>query len=96
MSPTVMTWQPIETAPKDGRAVLLLSAEDRSVGIGPRVAIGFWNPDGDSWVDRYGQMGGDCYTLAVTGNWLSEGGWFQPDEVTHWMPLPPLPSETEP
>jgi hypothetical protein len=87
-------WQPIETAPKDGSAVLLLSAayEDAQTGSHPaKVAIGHWYAEGTSWVDEHGLLGGDSYTLAITGAWFSGGGWFQPNEVTHWMPIPKAP-----
>jgi hypothetical protein len=101
---TVSEWQPIETAPKDGRAVFLLSkaytvgkdqyagSVDADVHYPARVAIGCWNPEGESWVDELGSLDGDAYTLAVTGTWTSGAAWFQPNEVTHWMPLPALPT----
>lgn len=79
-------WQPIETAPKDGRAIILLSR-----AVPAKVAIGSWNADGDSWVDEHGQLTGECHHLEVIGTWSSGGGWFQPDEVTHWMPIPEGP-----
>lgn len=71
-------WQSIETAPKDGTSILLYCPEDDVVDIG------FWNPRGDSWVEG---------KLVNTGSWTSRIGWFQPDEVSHWMPLPKKPTK---
>ena len=89
-------WQPIASAPKDGRAILLLSAPcEADVAVYPaKCHIGYWEAEGTAWVDENGQCGrlsDTCYTLAQTGIWVSGGGWFQPNEVTHWMelPLPP-------
>lgn len=92
----MMKWKLIKTAPKDGRLIVLLSKGDTiEDGDGeiferqPSCYLGLWNPEGDSWVDRDGNLNGDSvYTLAVTGTWDCEGGWLQPNEVTHWSPIP--------
>ena len=96
-------WKPISTAPKDGSCILLLTkAHDMDRGkqfvrlnggpqivhVPAKIAIGKWDPEGGSWVDEYGSMDGDICTLARTGMWDLGSAWFQPNEVTHWMPLP--------
>lgn len=72
-------WQPIESAPR-GRPVLVFSPANN------RAFIALFNPDGTSWVETENDM-----RLERTGTFSSGGGWFQPDEVTHWMPLPEPP-----
>ena len=77
-------WQPIETAPKDGTAVvlygkgLLRSGYEQAVG----VYIPIHGEDDDSTI-RW---------------WHVEDGKFGPYAIrgpspTHWMPLPPPPEE---
>lgn len=75
-----MTWQPIETAPRDGSQILL--------SCGPLVEVGCWAPDvlGDEypWVfasDR------SCYEQFEGDTWTPINGYPE-DTVTHWMPLP--------
>jgi hypothetical protein len=92
-------WQPIETAPKDGTVILLLSNEDEIDGARrpAKCALGYWHPKGTAWCDQYGRFPSeagfdeDTMALHVTGVWFSGGGWFQPDDVTHWQPLPEPP-----
>jgi hypothetical protein len=89
-----MKWQPIETAPRDGSAILLWlkSAPDRNyivMGICDNHAIGFWQYD--RWqsieVEDAGSMGGE-----MTG-WMSD--WCSLDlNPSHWMPLPTAPPKS--
>lgn len=100
-------WKPIETAPKDGRAVLLLTVPyendcgpNGTYHIGAKIAMGHWFAKGTSWVpegppDADAKESDHTYILAETGVWFSGGGWFQPDEVSHWMDLPAIPETTK-
>lgn len=79
-----MLWQPIETAPKDGRDVILALVNTRGHSESP--ALAYWN-DEDRSTDHY-QSGwyestfSDC-TYRVK---------FTP---THWMPIPEPPEITQ-
>lgn len=77
-------WQPIETAPKDGTAILLTNGKD--------VAEGHWFFEEGGTTEhrdldgRYiGQTESDGYD-----GWMDWDGGMQPDP-THWMPLPAPP-----
>jgi len=71
----VVGWQPIETAPKDGTAILLHYDWE------PLTVVGYFGTGDmpemqhDRWRVKY-----DCDSL--------EAGFGVP---THWMPLPPAP-----
>ena len=72
-------WQPIETAPKDGSMVLLSD--------GTYVDAGFYH-DGSGC---YGHRGGAGFFCEEDrGNLLTASNF----QATHWMPLPPPPSES--
>ena len=72
-------WQPIETAPKDGTAILLAIA-------GYRACLGQWvdTPRGGKFVAA--EMD-DFASFEDWGNYI-EAHDYNP---THWMPLPPSP-----
>lgn len=82
-----VTWQPIETAPKDGSPMLLWDAE-REIPI-----VGMW-------VSFAGTNSPESYEPAYSG-WDSMSGvptWLDasPDaQPTHWMPLPAPPVRDE-
>lgn len=72
------TLYPMDTAPKDSTVVLLLSEEDEV-------------PDGEGgMIKREPQF---CLGKwdQETEVWICGDGWLQPDEVTHWSPLPGIP-----
>jgi hypothetical protein len=71
-----MQWQPIETAPRDGTAVLLTDGFDVAVARWEDTGMRFQNL---AWVvSRY-----------IDGEYNSTVDF---DDPTHWMPLPPKPS----
>lgn len=89
-----MNWQPIETAPKDGRTILL--------GRGPiedceAISVpGFWQ---EGWEDSIDDMGCDSGFVDVHFQEFSGGRSFgaekyrcAPNQPTHWMPLPAAPA----
>ncbi len=73
-----MTWQPIETAPKDETSI---DVWVESHGIAYRIADVWWNPDdtmplGGCWWDKDADYGDGGPLTGVP---------------THWMPLPAPP-----
>ena len=87
-------WHPIETAPKDGRAILIFEPNGHYGLLSPHVTPpGF--PDGAYKLDDPRLLRYDDYRFAV-GYWRPKyGGWGNRNcaEVrpTHWMPLPDPP-----
>jgi hypothetical protein len=91
-------WQPIETAPRDGTALLLfcpgVSSWNRKSGM-PDIVTGLWenhcpvSTDGGpyemgSWFSDIGD---------VDQGYESTGAYFEHERLrpTHWMPLPEPP-----
>lgn len=79
-------WQPIETAPKDGTWIMVAgtvwAGEVGGVArnANPEVSIAnYTSGKSDYPGDWWNEAGGDYYAT-----------WCQP---THWMPLPPPPTE---
>lgn len=72
-------WQPIETAPKDGTAILI--ACDYHRPNRSQVTLAWWEPRVRKWVES--QHWDDC-----EDDWNFNTCAFR---VTHWMPLPDHP-----
>ncbi len=74
-------WQPIETAPKDGRSVLTA----RRYGASAMVVISRWETQKYHCKPRpYWSCAEERY-LGIQ--------WAREVPPTHWMPLPPHPAE---
>jgi hypothetical protein len=74
-----LAWQPIETAPRDGTPVLLVSANAAE----PSAEVGHWSDEDGTFRVGYPD---DWFRLAGHGlrSWL--------DIATHWQPLPAPPA----
>ncbi len=75
-----MGWQPIETAPRDGRRVLVYGVQFRRRCFGVGYYFKGVPGDGEGWI---AQM---FYTEPTD----DARGSMEP---SHWMPLPPPPTE---
>ena len=87
-----MTWQPIDTAPKDGTWILVWGGETDEYGewdkheevFMNRPVVAHWRLP-DKWESEEGYWQFANY----------DGGYFgdfsKDHEPTHWHPLPPLP-----
>ncbi len=85
-----MQWQPIETAPKDGRKVILFYRNSHNR---PRTLMARWLTDeqaAETDADGVGLEGG-WYECIDNWNDYTEVAIHE-GEPTHWMPLPPPPS----
>lgn len=76
-------WQPIETASKDGEAVLLYKPDERMVG--EYMLAGYWGSwpgQADSWIACDGKP------LGYFSKVIEKAQGYP----THWMPLPEPPN----
>lgn len=73
-------WQDIETAPKDGTAVLVYATRDGWTD-GARIVCARFGGLGPRW-SIYG-----CGPIGRSEQWLDVCN------PTHWMPLPPPPQD---
>lgn len=85
-------WHPIETAPKDGRKMLLFYLNENGQA---RRVIGGWVNDEDAAESDTDGVGLEAGWYERIDNWpdycqvaIHEG------EPTHWMPLPAAPGST--
>lgn len=84
-------WQPIETAPKDGRKVILFYLNRNNLS---RTVMATWVTDEQAAETDADDVGLEAGWYECIDNWddysqvaIHEG------EPTHWMPLPAPPSE---
>jgi len=76
-----MDWQPIETAPKDGRQIILGCFQNEPGMVNKSIMVGEW-ADGRFRVN----MGLALYEMIFMAS--MQMPW------THWMPLPPDPVQS--
>ncbi|MAG25043.1 hypothetical protein CMI47_05625 [Candidatus Pacearchaeota archaeon] len=80
-----MDWQPIDTAPKDGRAVILAASHG--------VSVGWWEDSEPTFKWRFVED----FDLTPTGCCDMESedrvpcNGMHADTPSHWMPLPKAP-----
>jgi len=72
-------WKPIETAPTDGRVILVYANQGSS-----------WNGIHAARPHYSGRTGSYGHVLALAS--YQNLGEYVSGNVTHWMPLPPKPN----
>lgn len=87
----VVGWQDVETAPRDGRWLLLEG--EMSGGDTSTVRVGRWNPTySDATRCTYEWQCVDPYAIGSEGQIVDAfWNWYADGRVNGWMPLPPPP-----
>jgi hypothetical protein len=91
-----MSWQPIETAPKDGTEIMLFAPVQIFQGkpTSERVTLGHWLHE-EPYIHEHRDLQGrfvDQDESEGYDGWLSwDGGFTEENPPTHWMPLPEPP-----
>ena len=74
-------WQPIETAPRDGRLLVLCWSDWDGQSRHYQPVVGWWQ---------------SCETLSEGGEWVQWSlGLESCHGVSHWMALPPGPEDSD-
>jgi hypothetical protein len=80
-------WEPLYAASVAAQPIPeWISVKDRLPDDGALVVIFDPESDQEVWPAKWG---------AENNSFDSNGGWFEQDEVTHWMLLPPAPADKE-
>lgn len=87
-------WQPIETAPKDGKRLLLARAGSEEDGEG-FATMGWWmdaEPDGSDFMGHDAGWVDVDYGDFFPGRSFGNPQYFREARTpTHWMPMPAPP-----
>jgi hypothetical protein len=82
-----MTWQPIETAPKDGTKVLVLfNGEPHVAQYAP-----IWSPENKRWMVNHPRWRADDMQMVSEIDPNEHQIAYGMKGPTHWMPLPEPP-----
>lgn len=94
-----MDWQPIDSAPKDGRMILLGRCGNDDDEVVPLSTAGRWQ---EGWSDGVDVMGCDDGFVDVDyqefyppRTFGAEAYRSKGNQPTHWMPLPAPPEQKE-
>lgn len=82
-----MEWQPIESAPKDGRWVLIFRDG--------RQYVARWSSGYETWGVSVARVRGEETAMENVGR-LAFYEHVAAEGPSHWMPLPPAPTAPEP